>query len=418
MKVLVVGGGAREHAIAWKFHTSTRNNGVFCAPGNAGTAEFAINLDIDSSDTKAILSAVNEHGIKLVFIGPEVPLSRGLADELRKNSIPTVGPGADGAKLESSKAYSKEFMLRHKIPTAKARVVRTSKELETALSEFQLPLVVKKSGLAAGKGVLETSDLSQARDFAEDQLKDGEVVIEEFLTGYEVSIFALSDGKDYLLCPPAADYKKAAEGNRGPNTGGMGAVCPVPWFDTSLIPEIEETIIRPSFQGLLDDGIDFRGILYFGLMITDEGPKVLEYNVRFGDPEAQAVIPLIETDFANLFEAVAKQSLGTQKLSISPLQSICVVVAAEGYPGEYEKNFQVELPDIRLEKRQHLFHASTRMVHGELVTGGGRCFSVVGKGSELLKARNRCYELASQVQFPGAWYRKDIGNRIFGEDGK
>lgn len=411
-----MGSGAREHAIAWKFHTSTRNNGVFCAPGNAGTGEFAVNLDIDVSDTRAILSAVNEYGIKLVFIGPEVPLSRGLADELRKNSIPTVGPGADGAKLESSKAYSKEFMLRHQIPTAKARIVKNSGELEAALKDFQLPLVVKKSGLAAGKGVLETSDLVRAREFAESQLKDGEVVIEEFLKGYEISIFALSDGKNYLLCPPAADYKKAGDGNQGPNTGGMGAVCPVPWFDASLMPEIEETIIRPSFQGLRNDGIDFRGILYFGLMITAEGPKVLEYNVRFGDPEAQAVIPLMETDFANLFEAVANQTLETQQLSISPLQSICVVVAADGYPDEYRKNLKVELPDIRLEKRQHLFHASTMERDGELVTGGGRCFSVVGKGTELLKARNRCYELASQVKFPGAWYRKDIGNRIFGED--
>ncbi len=417
MKVLVVGNGGREHAIAWKFSQSTRHSGIFCAPGNAGTAEFAVNLpDIASDDTAGVCRAVEEHGIDLVFIGSELPLSMGMADELRKKGVLCVGPGADGAKLESSKAYSKDFMLRHHIPTAEARVISTADELETYLKTADYPLVVKKSGLASGKGVLETTSYKEAISFASEYIGEGQVVVEEYLRGYEVSIFALSDGENHLVLPAAADYKKAGENNSGPNTGGMGVVCPVPWFDTGLMGEIRQHIIEPSFTGLRSDGIDYRGILYIGLMITEEGPKVLEYNVRFGDPEAQALVPLIRNDFCNLFEAVAAGRLKDIVLDVSDSQSLCVVVAAEGYPGPYKKSLQVDLVQASEDRTTHLFHASTYLDEGTLRTNGGRCFAAVGTGSDFLKARKRSYELASKVRFEGAWFRKDIGNRIFGNN--
>jgi phosphoribosylamine--glycine ligase len=418
VKILVVGNGGREHAIAWKFSLSTRQSGLFCAPGNAGTAGFATNLEnIASDDIAGVCAAVEEHSIDLVFIGPEVPLSLGMADELRARGVLCVGPGKDGARLESSKAYSKDFMVRHGIPTAEARIFDNADDLESYLKSAEYPLVVKKSGLAAGKGVLETDSPRDAMDFAREHIDEGRVVIEEYLTGYEVSIFALSDGTDYRLLAEAADYKKAGENNSGPNTGGMGVVCPVPWFDGALMPGIERDIIAPTFEGLRNDGIDFKGILYFGLMITDSGPKVLEYNVRFGDPEAQALAPLIENDFCNLFEAVAAGSLSEHRIRMSSLQSLCVVVAAAGYPGPYSKGAVVDLSAVRPSANQILFHAATEFSGNALVTGGGRCFAAVGTGSDFLKARSRSYELASAIRFDGAWFRKDIGNRIFGNGG-
>jgi phosphoribosylamine--glycine ligase len=415
VKVLIVGNGGREHAIAWKFSQSTRHSGIFCAPGNAGTASFARNLDgLSSDDLEGICSAAKEHDIDLVFIGPEVPLSMGLADELRRRNILCVGPGAEGARLESSKAYSKEFMLRHNIPTAEARIFDEAAELEAYLSKATYPLVIKKSGLAAGKGVLESDSAEESRKFALEHIGEGPVVVEEYLRGYEISLFALSDGKQYRLLVEAADYKKAGENNSGPNTGGMGVVCPVPWFEANLMPRIEEEIVRPTFSGLEADGIDYRGILYFGLMITESGPKVLEYNVRFGDPEAQALVPLIENDFCNLFEAVAGGTLGEHQIRMSELQSLCVVVAAEGYPGIYQTGIPVDLGRVPAGPNYQLFHAGTVEAEGNILTGGGRCFAAVGTGRDFLKARNRSYELAASIQFKGAWYRKDIGNRVFG----
>ncbi len=415
MKVLIVGNGGREHALAWKFSRSKRNSGVYCIPGNAGTVDMAVNIDqVAADDIEGIRRNARELAVDLIFIGPEAPLSMGLADRLREDGFLVVGPGESGARLESSKAYSKDFMNRHGIPTAKFKLFSEAGKLKRYLKKAAYPLVVKKSGLAAGKGVLETAEASRAIEFALSHIDDGEIIVEEYLDGYEISIFAISDGTDYFLLPAAADYKKAGENNTGPNTGGMGVVCPVPWFDTSLMPRIVDEIVDPSFQGLRDAGIDYRGILYFGIMITKDGPKVLEYNVRFGDPEAQTLLPLIEDDFCNLFEAVASGNLGGMHSSISPLQSICAVVASAGYPGDYKKGLEVILPDIRLEQRQYIFHASTVNKDGKLLTGGGRCFAVVGTGTELLKARNRCYELASTIQFEGAWFRKDIGNKIFG----
>lgn len=415
MKVLIVGNGAREHAIAWKFAQSTRHSGIYCAPGNGGTAEFAHNLiNISQDDGKAICAAVQDLAINLVFIGPEAPLSAGLADDIRAMGVLCVGPGADGARLESSKAFSKEFMLRHGIPTANAKIFKEEHKAIEYLKNAEYPLVVKKSGLAAGKGVLETASPSDAMAFATEQLRSGEIVVEEYLSGYEVSLFALCDGMNYVLLPEAADYKKAGENNSGPNTGGMGVVCPVPWFDRNLEDRICREIVEPSILGLKKDGIDYRGILYIGLMMCDDGPKVLEYNVRFGDPEAQALVPLIENDFCNLFEAIAAGNLNEIEIRVSGRQSLCVVVAAEGYPEHYERGREVDLSRVPEKENRFLFHAATERIDGKLLTGGGRCFSAVGTGSELLKARYRAYELASAVRFDGAWFRKDIGNRIFG----
>lgn len=416
MNVLIVGNGAREHALAWKFSTSKRITGLFVGPGNAGTEGFAINLSEVQLDKPAtVLEACKKNAIDLVFVGPEVPLSMGLVDLLVEAGIRTVGPKKYAAQLESSKAFSKNFMVKHKIPTAAAKTVSTESELEklvTKAVKSGSKLVLKFDGLAAGKGVLESDDRNQLLSFGKEWIGKGPVLVEEYLSGFEISVFALTDGKSYKMLPPCTDYKKAGDDNKGPNTGGMGAICPIPWVDAALLQEIEKKIVIPTFEGFRKEKFDYRGVVYFGLMITAQGPKLLEYNARFGDPEAQVLIPLIESDFCNLSEAICDQTLGDFNLDIVDKTAVCVVVASPGYPGAYRKDLPVSLP--KTTRDQFIFHASTYSSNGNLYTNGGRCFSAVHLGPELLQTRALVYPLASGITFPGAWYRKDIGNRIFG----
>jgi phosphoribosylamine--glycine ligase len=409
----VVGNGAREHALAWQFSKSKRNTGLFVAPGNAGTAAFATNLsDISVNNNQEIIDSCKKHEINLVFVGPEVPLSNGLVDDLEAVGIPAVGPRRIPAKLEASKTFSKRFMQKYGIPTAQAKIVESESEFLKQIKNTQGKVVLKMSGLASGKGVFESSDIQELTTFGLAALKHGPLLIEEFLTGYEVSVFALTDGKSYKLLPPCTDYKKAGEGNTGLNTGGMGAICPVPWIEAGGMSTITELIVEPTFKGFEMEKFDYRGVVYFGIMMTNTGPMLLEYNVRFGDPEAQVLLPLIENDFCNLSEAIVEQNLDQLELQLSDKTALCVVVASPGYPEKYKKDLPVSLP--KGTKQQLIFHASTYLANETIYTNGGRCFSAVGLGSEILEARAAAYPAAAGITFPGAWFRHDIGNKIFG----
>lgn len=417
MRVLILGSGAREHTIAWKFARSNSIGGLYIAPGNAGTDELGENLgDVDILDPKSVLKACEKHNIDLVFVGPEQPLAAGIVDALEKERIPVIGPNKKSAQLESSKKFSKDFMIKHKIPTAAAKEFSSYSSFETYIKNTSGMVVIKKSGLAAGKGVLESDDHKELLDFGKKILKDDSLLVEEFLTGYEISIFALTDGKSFVLLPPCADFKKASEDDKGLNTGGMGAICPVPVVGDGLMDKIKKEVIDRTFRGLARDGLSFKGVLYFGLMITDKGPKLLEYNVRFGDPEAQVLLPLIDSDFGNLALAIVKQKLADFPLRISNNSALGVVVASKGYPGSYKKGVPVKPIPTFPEKVSMVFHASTtRDKDRKVLTGGGRCFTVVGIGPNLLNANVRAYEAVPRIEFEGAWYRNDIGKKFFME---
>lgn len=413
MRVLVIGNGAREHAISWKFSQSKRITGIFVGPGNAGTEEFATNLpEIDGTDSTKVITFCNRNDINLVFVGPEIPLSLGLVDDLKDAGIKAVGPTKRAAQLESSKAYSKQFMTTYGIPTAQAMVFTDEKEFRSHLSQNPGKQVIKMSGLAGGKGVLESDSHAELEAFGLKGLNHGPILVEEFLEGYEISLFALSDGKHYKVLPICTDYKKSKEGNTGYNTGGMGSICPVSWISAVEEEKIINSIVIPTFKGFEQEDFQYQGIVYFGIMMTAKGPYLLEYNVRFGDPEAQVLIPLIENDFCNLCEAIVEQSLERYNLRISSKTAVCVVVASHGYPQEYKTQLPASLPDT-LTSNQLIFHAGTYLENGTVYTNAGRCFSAVGLGNELLAARSVVYPLASRITFPGAWFRKDIGNRIF-----
>jgi phosphoribosylamine--glycine ligase len=415
MRVLVVGNGAREHALAWKFSRSNRVSGLFVGPGNAGTLNLAENLaSVVPDDPESVVRAARENSVTLVVVGPEAPLAAGLVDALTEAGIRAIGPPAASARLEASKSFSKSFMHSYGIPTAGLRSHTDAAALEKHIRESATELVVKKSGLAAGKGVIESADRDVLVEAGKSFLADGDsVVVEERLSGFEVSLFGLSDGTSHVVLPPCTDYKKAGVGGQGPNTGGMGALCPVPWLEPDQLQAIHDQIIEPTYAGLRDAGLDYAGVLYFGVMVTNEGPRLLEYNVRFGDPEAQVVLPLLQNDTVNLFDAIAGRTLRDFSLRVSSDAAVGVVVAAPGYPSDYPRGLEVSsLPDSGL-----VFHASTTNEDGTIRTGGGRCFTAVGVGASLLEARSQAYALAREITFPGSWFRPDIGGRIFGDAG-
>lgn len=413
MKVLILGNGAREHALAWKLSLSRRLCGLSIAPGNAGTAALGTNLpDVDPHDGPAVVAACRAQDVDLVFVGAEAYLEAGVADALQAAGIAVIGPDKHRAQLESSKVFSKDFMVRHGLPTAAAREFTTPQGYTEYLNTVSGKVVVKKSGLAAGKGVLETDSRAEALAFGLDILKTDRLLVEEFLTGFEISVFVLSDGKDYVVLPPTADFKKAREGDQGPNTGGMGAICPVPRVDAALWKRILDETVTPTMAALNQDHLNYKGIVFIGLMITASGPRILEYNVRFGDPETQSLLALIDSDFGDLVQAMADGTLKEYNLVLSKKSALGVVIAAPGYPGDYPKGLAVEaLPSPRI-NTPPLFHAGTTRNRGSVVTGGGRCFTAVGVGDTLEEAKRLAYETAAQVKFPGSWYRNDIGEKF------
>lgn len=418
MKVLILGSGGREHAVTWKYSKSNRITGLYIAPGNAGTGELGVNLpDVDPENSAQVIKTCKDYDISHVFVGPEAPLTAGIIDDLKKAGIPAIGPHKSAARLEGSKIFSKNFMKSHGIPTAGAVEFNDPSKFEAYIRGINGQVVIKQDGLAAGKGVLVSDNTEELVKFGLDILKNDKLLVEDCLKGYEVSIFALTDGKNYKLLPVCADFKRAGEGDTGPNTGGMGAICPVPFVNSSILREIEEKAIIPTFKGMEKDKLNYAGILYFGFMMTEDGPMLLEYNVRFGDPEAQVLIPLIDSDVGNIADAMLNQNLDEYNPRISNKSTLGVVVAAGGYPGSYKTDIPVSPIPSYPEKDALIFQSSTTEdENGKLRTGGGRCFTCVGIGSNGLKANARAYEAVKGVNFEDSWYRRDIGKKFFTND--
>lgn len=418
MKVLVIGSGGREHALAWRLARSPRVETVISCPGNGGLAQLGpLWTDLDPvRDPDQLLARIRSERIGFVVIGPEAPLVAGLADRLRAAGVPTFGPNQAGARLEGSKAYAKEFMQRHGIPTAASVTITDSSQLDDALARFTSPPVVKADGLAAGKGVVVAETWDEARGAAHEMLVEGRfgpsgatVVLEERMRGTEVTLLVLVSGTQYQVLESAQDYKPRFDGNRGPNTGGMGAFSPSRNLDAAGRVRAIDEVLVPTLRGLEAEGIDYRGVLYLGLMLTDAGPKVVEYNVRFGDPETQPLMVRLESDLLDAFEAIEHHRLDEIELTWSEQAAVCVVLAAEDYPQGSSKGVPIDCADPGPDAV--VFHAGTRMSDGQLVTNGGRVFGVTALGRSVDDARERAYRALGSITFPGKSYRSDIAAR-------
>jgi phosphoribosylamine--glycine ligase len=412
VKVLLIGSGGREHAIAWKLARSVRVSEIVAAPGNAGMAGIARLVPV-TQEPDGLFELAKREGPDLTVIGPEAPLVAGLADRLEGAGMRVFGPGASAARLEGSKAYAKEFMLRHGIPTAGHRTFTSRAAALEHLRRRGAPVVVKDSALAAGKGVTVAASLEQGEEaitrmFADRD--DATVVIEDFLEGQEISFLVFTDGRAYRTMPIAQDYKQADEGDQGPMTGGMGAVAPVALLDAAARRLVESDIVERTLAGLREDGVDYRGVLYFGLMLTADGPRLLEYNVRLGDPETQVVLPLLDGDLLDVLEAVIDRRLGRSEVRWSGLAAACVVMAAPGYPGEYRSG--IPLSVFESEEQLFAFHAGTARRAGDLVSSGGRVLNVVAIAGNVQEAVRSAYRGVERVGFPGARFRRDIGSRL------
>ncbi|MFH2204508.1 MAG: phosphoribosylamine--glycine ligase [Elusimicrobiota bacterium] len=417
MNVLLIGSGGREHALAWKIAQSPRLDKLYAAPGSSAIGALAECVELSVADHGATTAFCREHRIHLVVIGPEEPLAAGLADALHAAGVPVFGPARATARLESSKAFAKDFMQRHGIPTAAGADFSDPGLARRALAASDFPLVIKADGLAAGKGVIVCRDMAEAEAAVEDLMLKGahggagrRLIIEECLTGPEVSIMGLCDGKRFLALPPSSDHKRLLEGDRGPNTGGMGVIAPTPHLSGELARRVHREIIDPVLAGMRADGLRFNGVLYCGLMLTADGPKVLEFNVRFGDPETQAVLPLLRCDLLECLDAAACGDLNERILPWDGA-AFNVVLAAEGYPEEPITGRIIEGLDAEMDDEALVFHAGTVRVNGEWKTKGGRVLSVTGLGRNLADARERAYAAAGRIRFAGAQYRRDIGHQ-------
>jgi phosphoribosylamine--glycine ligase len=420
MNVLILGAGGREHAFAYKLLESKKVTKVFVAPGNAGTENIAININVDPTDFQAVKQLVLTNKVQMVVVGPEQPLVNGihdffLADKALKN-IPVIGPKKDGALLEGSKDFSKQFMSKHNIPTAKYQSFthNTLVQGKAFLETLAPPFVLKADGLAGGKGVLILNSLEEAKVELEEMLsnkKFGEasstVVIEEFLKGIELSVFVLTDGKSYKILPSAKDYKRIGEGDQGLNTGGMGAISPVPFADNDFLKKVEDQVVIPTINGLQKDGIDYRGFIFIGLMNDHGNPSVVEYNVRMGDPETEAVLPRINSDLFELFDGVANQTLAEKSFSVSSKTATTIMLVSGGYPEAYEKNKAISGLDTI--EDSIVFHAGTKLENDAVLTNGGRVMAVTSFGDSIEEALAKSYKSIDKISFENMNYRKDIG---------
>ena len=430
MKILVVGSGGREHAITWRLAQDVEKHELWCAPGNAGMAEIATCVSVKATDVAGIVSWCEANGPDLVVVGPEAPLCAGLVDALGKVGVKAFGPVAAGARMEGSKRFAKEVMQAAGVPTGKAEVFTDAAAAKAALPSYGLPVVVKADGLAAGKGVIVAETVEQAEAAIDDMLvgnkfgaAGAEVLIEEFLNGEECSILALVDGERTVLLPSSQDHKRIFDGDKGPNTGGMGAYSPAPVVTDAMLPEIKDRIILPVVRELKKRGITYRGVLYAGLMVTPEGGKmaasgsrvnVVEFNARFGDPETEAVLPRLGGDFATLLLHVATGCLKDEDVVVKPEAAATVIMASGGYPGSYEKGKPITGLDAAAQvPGATVFHCGTKSADGAVLTDGGRVLSVTGRGATLREAVDTAYRAVGKIAFDKSFYRKDIAHRAF-----
>jgi phosphoribosylamine--glycine ligase len=422
MNILLVGAGGREHTLAWKLQQSPGCGNLFIAPGNAGSTACCTNLDIATTDFEGLASACKKHKIELVVVGPEEPLVKGITDFFKSNKetshIHIIGPAKESSQLEGSKAYAKAFMQRHNVPTAAYKEFTTENYAEglNYIKNHSLPIVLKADGLAAGKGVLICNTHIEAMSEFELMImraKFGEagkkVVIEEFLKGIEMSVFALTDGKDYILLPEAKDYKRAGEGDAGLNTGGMGAVSPLPFFDEKLKTKVIDKIVKPTIDGLYKEKMDYKGFVFFGLMIDNGEPLVIEYNCRLGDPETEVVIPRLKNDLLELFLATCNGTLSEIEIHADKRTAVATVAVSGGYPGEYERGKVIHGLDVKLPENCLLFHAGTQKTGNDIVTNGGRVFVMTAFGDTITEAGALSSSALEDLYFEGIFHRRDIG---------
>ncbi|HRE77828.1 MAG TPA: phosphoribosylamine--glycine ligase [Flavobacterium sp.] len=420
MTILLLGSGGREHALAWKMLQSSKCSKLFVAPGNAGTASIATNVSMQPTDFESIKKFVLEEKIEMVVVGPEDPLVAGIFDFFKNDDdlklVPVIGPSQEGAKLEGSKEYAKEFLIKHKIPTA-AYDSFTASTVENGckfLETLSPPYVLKADGLAAGKGVVILNDLDEAKTELRNMLvhqkfgnASSKVVIEEFLDGIELSCFVLTDGKNYKILPTAKDYKRIGEGDTGLNTGGMGAVSPVPFADAVLMEKIETRIVKPTIEGLQKDGIEYKGFVFIGLINVKGEPMVIEYNVRMGDPETEVVMPRIKSDLVELFLAVANEKLDEVSVEIDSRSATTIMVVSGGYPEDFQKGKTIT--GIENVQDSIVFHAGTKFDNGNIVSNGGRVLAITSYGNDFNEAIKKSYQSIEKLHFDKMYYRKDIG---------
>lgn len=425
MNILIIGSGGREHAIAKQMVESERSTNVFVAPGNAGTAQIAKNLKIDIDDFKIIKKEVLQNNIEMMIIGPEKPLVDGLYDFFKEDEdlkhVKVIGPSKEGAILEGSKKRAKEFMLTHEIPTAAYRAFSRDKleEGKRFLENLNPPYVLKADGLAAGKGVLILDDVKQAKKELENMLTQDKfgsagntVVIEEFLDGIELSVFALTDGKDYILLPTAKDYKRIGEGDTGLNTGGMGAVSPVPFADDEFMEKIETQIVKPTIEGLHKENIDFKGFVFFGLINVEGEPYVIEYNVRMGDPESEVVLPRIKTDLLDVFDKLSEGRISEVELQIDSRAAVTIMLVSGGYPEDYKKGKEIHGLEDAVSPDTIVYHAGTTLDQEKVLTNGGRVIALTGFGNSYKEAMSVAYGQVDKISFDKMYFRKDIGKDL------